>query len=1037
MRSSSSTLVSVAALAALFACGFQGPAHGQDFALGGYVVASCDDLPLPLDVDGDGALDLISALDSQPGLLWLRREPGSAEFVPEVLALYSSFVSGFSVPEIATADLDVDGDLDVVLSFEKGDRVGWHENLLEVGGGLAPYVDLPIPVSAPTDLVAADIDGDGDPDLIVNELSPGDLQWFENLGASQGFLARGVVLAQLGAGAQILPRDIDGDGDNDLLFANRFDSSVSWVRFDAEAGAFGAPQVLSTTASGIFQADVADVDQDGDLDVLATSAQDDQVVWFPNLDGLGTFGDVQTVTNLAPSPDRVLASDLDEDGDLDVLVSGPLSGLAWCENVDGSGTFGPLTALPQTIGEVRDFALVDLLGLGSQGLLSFRAVGSRVNFFPGVGPGQIFGRAQLVAPRFDDPLGLESADLDGDGNVDIVLSQTTSASVVWYRNDAASDRFPDAARTVGTHPSSAFLRAADLDGDGDADVLAGDPVLGSAVWFPNPGDGGFNGSRRDILATGTEVPDLQLGDLDRDGSLDLVTSDSATGAAEWRPNPMGDGNFGPPLTIVVEVEAPERLALADLDGDGDLDVAYTLFVSGGARWCANLDGLGAFGSAEVVWDGLSAASGVAAGDLDADGDLDLVLGTEFLRGAVWMENSDGAGAFTLGAVLEEGLGDRLEIADLDADGWQDIAGLSESDAILRNEGAAASFTPWVLEQDPNVTNELRSLVIVDLDGSLTLDLVGWAGFAQESLLWISGTRCTGDPQADFEPFEDGGDAPLTVAFGNLSTGTGTLEWLWDFGDGGTSTAQNPTHVYLEDGTYDVSLRVTGSEGSCVLTRESLVVVGSCGSDPVAAFSASPGTGDAPLSVQFQDLSTGGELRAWSWDFGDGRSSQEQSPLHRYFNAGTYDVSLTVTGDGGTCTELVRDAVVVTESDLASISTRNGSGVNPAVLLSSDAPVVGTTWIGQVDLGALGSTGLTTLVAYDRDLPGLPSGLGEVLVDPTSDLVLVDTAVEFGGLATHSLQVPFLLSIAGTTLALQAYAVEAGVLTNALDLVLGF
>ncbi|HKM24197.1 MAG TPA: PKD domain-containing protein, partial [Corynebacterium sp.] len=133
----------------------------------------------------------------------------------------------------------------------------------------------------------------------------------------------------------------------------------------------------------------------------------------------------------------------------------------------------------------------------------------------------------------------------------------------------------------------------------------------------------------------------------------------------------------------------------------------------------------------------------------------------------------------------------------------------------------------------------------------------------------------------------GGTAPLIVQFTDLSTG-GPTSWLWTFGDGNTSAAQNPVHTYTTAGTYSVNLTATNEYGSDYeLKTDYITVYG-----PVTAqFTATPTAGIAPLTVQFTDLS-GGRPTSWAWTFGDGGTSSEQNPQHTYTTAGTHTVTLT-------------------------------------------------------------------------------------------------------------------------------------------------
>jgi len=128
---------------------------------------------------------------------------------------------------------------------------------------------------------------------------------------------------------------------------------------------------------------------------------------------------------------------------------------------------------------------------------------------------------------------------------------------------------------------------------------------------------------------------------------------------------------------------------------------------------------------------------------------------------------------------------------------------------------------------------------------------------------------------------------LTVTFQDTSTGNPTT-WRWDFGDGKKSHQQNPTHTYAAGGSYVVTLTAskTGSENSF----NKLVTVAEEALVPSFAFQVDG------FNVTFQDTTSGGPT-SWRWDFGDGRTSREQNPQHRYGRAGNYVVELTVRRGG--------------------------------------------------------------------------------------------------------------------------------------------
>ena len=209
------------------------------------------------------------------------------------------------------------------------------------------------------------------------------------------------------------------------------------------------------------------------------------------------------------------------------------------------------------------------------------------------------------------------------------------------------------------------------------------------------------------------------------------------------------------------------------------------------------------------------------------------------------------------------------------------------------------------------------------------------------------------PVAAFGAAPTSGDAPLTVAFTDASTGTVT-SYSWDFGDSGSSTLANPTHEYTAAGTYTVSLTVTGPGGSDVDTQASLITVTEPA--PVAAFGAAPTNGDAPLTVAFTDASTG-MVTSYSWDFGDSGSSTLANPTHEYAAAGTYTVSLTVTGPGGSDVDTQASLITVTEpAPVAAFGAAPTSGDAPLTVTFTDASTGAVTSYSW-DFGDSGSSTL--------------------------------------------------------------------------------
>ena len=183
----------------------------------------------------------------------------------------------------------------------------------------------------------ADVDGDGDLDLLSASRDDDRVVWYENTDGAGSF-GGPVVISTLADGpTSVFAADLDLDGDLDALSASRYDDKVAWYENTDGAGSFGAEQTISTSADGAYDVRTADLDGDGDLDVLSASRDDGTVAWYENTDGDGSFGPAQTIDS-ALTARRLTPADLDGDGDTDLLKTGGSFG--WFENTDGKGSFG-------------------------------------------------------------------------------------------------------------------------------------------------------------------------------------------------------------------------------------------------------------------------------------------------------------------------------------------------------------------------------------------------------------------------------------------------------------------------------------------------------------------------------------------------------------------------------------------------------------------------------------------------------------------------------------------------------------------------
>ncbi|MDX1905652.1 MAG: PKD domain-containing protein [Bacteroidia bacterium] len=205
------------------------------------------------------------------------------------------------------------------------------------------------------------------------------------------------------------------------------------------------------------------------------------------------------------------------------------------------------------------------------------------------------------------------------------------------------------------------------------------------------------------------------------------------------------------------------------------------------------------------------------------------------------------------------------------------------------------------------------------------------------------------PTARFMSVDTIGCAPETVRFSDLSRGDFPIQgWYWDFGDGNTSTAQHPVHIYALQGVYTVTLIATDLNGcQDTFVRPQYIRL----RNPDANFSISPGLVCPGTPVSFTDLSIPDTtIASWSWNFGDGTTSVVQHPTHLYAQPGVYTVSLTVTNVLGCYeTHMIPGGVVVANPPSADFLLADSIGCTPFEMDITDnsrgisAPIVSWQW----------------------------------------------------------------------------------------------
>ncbi|MGA1523840.1 MAG: FG-GAP repeat domain-containing protein [Planctomycetota bacterium] len=248
----------------------------------------------------------------------------------------------------------------------------------------------------------------------------------------------------------------------------------------AQSAFHGPPQVISSAALGAEGVYAADLDGDGDMDVLSASITDNKIAWYAN-DGAGNFGPQQVISTAANGATSVYAIDLDGDGDADVLSASAFDNkIAWYAN-DGAGNFGPQQVISTAANGASSVYATDLDGDGDADVLSASSADRKIAWYANDGAGN-FGPQRVITTAADFASSVYATDLDGDGDVDVLSASRDDDKIAWYANDGARNFGPQQVITTSADaPYSVY--AVDLDGDGDADVLSASYFDDKIAWY--------------------------------------------------------------------------------------------------------------------------------------------------------------------------------------------------------------------------------------------------------------------------------------------------------------------------------------------------------------------------------------------------------------------------------------------------------------------------------------------------------------------------------------------------------------------------
>ena len=737
------------------------------------------------DVNTDGRDDVL-ALGNDGTLVWFESH--------EDLTWSQAKLIGTTTTNgrmILAGDIDGDGLLDVAAG---GTLVHWFRQN-ETADGFEPMGWFGISGNA---ALLADLTGDGLPDFLVSKFD--ELEWRENLGGGI-FSETRIVNASGRQIVSVLAVDLDGDFDLDLVTAGFLDNQLAWIENTGGASTFTTIRPVAAFG-GSRPRDLAtgDSNRDGDADVCVAFSDSRQISCFENLDGIGTFGDAQIVTSLPSYPVFVEMADLDADGAADIIAPKTI-GITWLSS-QSDGTYSEPRNITNQVESERNSATGDLNGDGLIDILVPEEDGA---IFAFVNRGDAAGDAcdNCITIGNSDQLDSDSDGLgDACDNCPVV---SNSAQV-----DSDEDGVGDPCDACPADP----YNDDDRDGIcGDVDICPGtfDPdqfdedqdsfgdACDNCPSAANPDqlntDIGPLGPARHITSPFRDPGEVLLLDADDDGDNDLVILRArSSGVFDYRENLNGKGKWGPskvtelgasssqviqanfdsdgmadllvitsntawyefdPVTnnfllrkVLFEFPVIGMATVGDIDGDGDDDVAMVT-AQDGVVWYRNSDGQGSFDLKPILtgWNPGSQLRHFRFVDAQHDGDLDMLFTLSSERRSVMLINSDGEGTFGPPIILPAGIrGDILVEADIDGD-------LKLEWVSVGYSGSPAGVFVFEVEEFGNLvprqisSESVNNLVAIDVDRDQDLDLISISS-SQRRLFWaenLDGRGHYGEP----------------------------------------------------------------------------------------------------------------------------------------------------------------------------------------------------------------------------------------------------------------------------------------------------
>jgi hypothetical protein len=706
------------------------------------------------DFDGDGYEDIFyTTLANGPATgIFMNNGDGSGEFTE----LTTTNFENVHASNVKIADFNGDGNADILYTGANASGVGPSTIVtkLYLGDGnlgFTEFTSLNLDVYTAGHFDVADVDGDGDLDVVMSGSLGGNnnnLQTRLYLNDGSANFTEVTTAGLFGlTNSSVAFADIDNDGDVDLLLTGQTLSDQFTFLYEND-GSGSFTEITGTSLTNVSQSrsEFVDIDNDGDLDIILSGIIDNSGNFTFEIytnDGDGNFSELQNSSlTFSCFAARIAAGDIDNDGDLDLIVYGLIGssfnahGRAVLIN-DGNGNFTEDVNTNLAVFGSRNFGLSDINNNGNLDLIiggnSPNNTVLETYIYTNDGTGTFYEATTMPLTGVEYS-STAYADVDGDGDLDLLVIGSLNAAIglpftKLYLNNGNGEFTEDTANSF-VQVDRGPVAFADVDGDGDQDLLIfsyGSNWESETKLYLNDGNGVFT-EVSNTPFDGSYNGSIEFADVDNDGDLDVLITGTGDNWSSLHASLYindGSGNYIIATDTPFEPVYYSSSKFADLDGDGDLDLILTGFDDADILTKVYIND-GNANYTELVGTGLQdiAFGCIEINDFTGDGNKDIILSglvPVTFEPVTKLYTSDGNLNFTevLNTPFLDLSNSSVAISDVDSDGDLDIY-LSGADSntdphtlLYMNDGLG-NFSENTTVSFDNVRRS--SLAAFDIDG---------------------------------------------------------------------------------------------------------------------------------------------------------------------------------------------------------------------------------------------------------------------------------------------------------------------------------